>query len=121
MPKVMLVEDDATMQSLLTTLLELEGFQVVSLPQDKGISGLLNDVCQAKPDLVFLDVHLRQVNGIEVMRGLRDEMDLQNLRVLMTSGMDVGSQCRQAGADDFILKPFMPDDLLIKIRSLLGN
>lgn len=121
MPKVLLVEDDATMVSLLTTLLELEGFDAVSLAHDKVVTELLSEIRQVNPDLVFLDVHLRHLNGFDLLRGLRETNDLHHLRVLMTSGMDVSAQCHQAGADGFLLKPFMPDDLLSKIRTILGR
>ena len=62
MPKIMLVEDDATMLSLLQTLLQMEGYQVVKMI-DESLDGILSTFRQEKPDLALIDVHLRELNG----------------------------------------------------------
>lgn len=74
---------------------------------------------EKKPDLVLLDVHLRKINGLELLRVIRATPDLKNTRILMSSGMDFRHECLQAGADDFMIKPYMPDDLIKKIRQTL--
>ena len=113
--KVMLVEDDPSMQSLLRTLLELEGFQV-SVPDNKPESELLAAIRAEQPDVILLDVHLRDVSGIEVLRKLRNGDEASKTRVIMTSGMDVRDESFQAGADDFLMKPYMPSELIRKLR-----
>ncbi len=120
MTKVILIEDDPTMISLLKTLLELEGFTVVSsLNAIKGdlIPGLIRE----NPDVVLMDVHLRHANGVEILQRLRKEPSLQHLKVLMTSGIDLKSKCIDEGADAFLLKPFMPDELVRLIRTDLAS
>lgn len=116
MRKVMLIEDDPTMLSLIRTLLEIEGFQVTPLNGDIKIERILNALRKEKPDLILVDVHLRHTNGIDLLRAVRQDSELKSMTVLMSSGMELGVQCREAGADDFILKPFMPDELVHKIR-----
>jgi CheY-like chemotaxis protein len=116
MSKVFLVEDDETMLSLLKTLLALEGFQVDS-SNGKEQTNLLEDLRRANPEISVIDVHLRNESGIEILRKIRQDPQLKGMRVLMTSGMDVSSQCLAAGADGFLLKPYMPEDLIQSIRS----
>jgi CheY-like chemotaxis protein len=118
MPKILLVEDDSTMATLLKTLLEMEGYQV-SVVKDKGLDEILDVLETLKPDLALIDVNMRQVNGFDLLRHIRKMEELHALRVVMSSGMDFSDQCRDAGADKFILKPYMPDDLIAMIRQLI--
>jgi DNA-binding response OmpR family regulator len=120
MPKILLVEDDTTMLSLLKILLEMEGFQVV--PVEEDTLGNAHEVIRREiPALVLVDVNLHQFNGFDLLRKIRGDSDLKDLRVLMSSGMDYTTKCAQEGADDFILKPYMPDDLIQKIRKTLNS
>lgn len=118
MKKVMLVEDDATMLGLLTMLLEMEGFGVVRLAEDDP-EKLLDTIRQERPALVLMDVHLRLVNGFDLLSKIKGEDDIKDVKVLMSSGIDFHSECNQAGADGFILKPYMPDALIQQIRQLV--
>lgn len=117
----MLIEDDETMLSLIHTLLELEGFQVAEIGQENSIEEIFVRVRQERPQLILLDVHLRQLNGLDLLHRLRDDEELKRVRVLMSSGMELSDQSRREGADDFILKPYMPGDLIGKIRDTLGS
>ncbi len=118
MSKVMLVEDDVTMLSLLTTLLEMEGFEVVKTT-DENPDLLHRLLLEQRPDLILLDVHLRQFNGLDLLKQIRQEPELSRIKMLMSSGMDFRRECLEAGADDFILKPYMPDALIAQIQHLL--
>lgn len=121
MHKVVLIEDDETMCSLLQTLLEFEGFQVKTLEGTRKMDEILAFLRREQPELIFLDVHLKYLNGFDLIKRLRQDVDLKSCRVLMSSGMDLGAQCRQAGANDFLLKPFMPEDLVETIRTTIGS
>jgi len=114
--KVMLAEDDQSMQSVLCTLLEIEGFDVLSPPVRASQEELINFIRSERPDVVLLDYHLGDISGLDVLRGVREDPAISNTRVIMTSGMDMQSRCQAAGADGFILKPFMPDELIQKLR-----
>jgi DNA-binding response OmpR family regulator len=114
MYKVMVIEDDVTMLSLLKTLLEIEGFQVIQYSFEDGP---LAPILREKPDIIILDVHLRSLSGLELLRSIRSTADIRDTRVIMSSGKDVRADCISAGADDFLLKPFMPDDLIKSIWS----
>jgi CheY-like chemotaxis protein len=113
--KVMLVEDDAAMLAVLSTLLEIEGFQVLS-PQKKSLDEIVQAIRSDQPDTILLDVHLRDVSGYDVIEQVRKDPQINQVRVVMTSGMDVEDQCIAAGANDFLLKPYMPDELITKLQ-----
>lgn len=119
MTKVMLIEDDANMFSLLHMLLEFEGYEVVTWQGGEKTEDVIQALRAQKPDLVLLDVHLRHLNGFDVLRSLRQTADMRGMRVLMASGMDMTYRSKQEGADGFILKPFMPDELIGKIKETL--
>jgi DNA-binding response OmpR family regulator len=116
MPKIMLAEDDPTMLKLLKTLMHLEGFESVSLDPDENV---LAAVAREAPDVLLLDVHLSQGNGLDFLRQMRADARFDNLIVLMASGMSLREECLAAGANQFLLKPFMPDVLIDGIHSLL--
>jgi DNA-binding response OmpR family regulator len=121
MHKILLIEDDETMLSLIQTLLEIEGFKVVGLDCLDDIEEILKIMSREQPSLVLLDVHLRCFNGFDLLSRIRQDETLKDVRVLMSSGMELSYECGQRGADGFILKPYMPDELVGKIRNTLGN
>lgn len=116
--KVILIEDDGNMLCLLQTLLELEGFQVIHY-DDGTLEGILTAMHAEKPSLALIDINLPHINGLNLLKRIRQDAGLNGMRVLMSSGMDYSSECLCEGADDFILKPFMPDDLIRAIQQTL--
>lgn len=117
MAKVMIVEDDHTMVGLLTTLLKMSGFEVVAPPSDADIPDLVR---HQSPDVLLLDAHLSQQSGLDVLDALRKK-DGSKTRVVMISGLDIREQCLAHGADGFLLKPFMPDDLISLLKETLAQ
>lgn len=109
MPKILLAEDDRTMISLLTTLLKMEGFEVVAVDVHSDVPGA---VSQEDPDALLIDVHLGGQSGMDIVENIRSDPANANINVVMTSGLNVRDECLKRGANHFILKPFMPDDLL---------
>ena len=114
MPRVLLVEDDDLMVSLLQTLLTMEGHQVDLVGAGADI---FQSIKNSKPDVILLDVYLGKQNGIELLNEIRKEKALDNIRIIMTSGIDHSDECLRRGADEFLLKPFTPGELLVSIRS----
>ena len=114
MSKILLAEDDHTMIALLQTLLKMEGFEVSVADVDEDIPAILS---REKPDALFMDVHLGPHSGLEFVESIRSDPQFAALRIVMTSGLDVRDECLRRGADDFLLKPFMPDDLIAKLRT----
>jgi len=114
MPKILLAEDDATMVALLKTLLGMEGYQVSTLLDQTG--DLLDTIRREMPDVLLLDIFLGETNGLDLLRQLRKTGDLQGLKIVMTSGIDKSAECLSAGADAFLLKPYMPEELIETLR-----
>ena len=113
MPRIMLAEDDLTMVTLLKTLLSMEGYQVIALTIDDDI---FEAVRNERPDVLLLDVHLPQVNGLDVLAQVRADDETRDLKIVMTSGLNLEEECTRSGADGFLLKPYMPDDLLAILK-----
>lgn len=109
MAKILLAEDDKTMISLLKTLLKMEGFEVVALDVDTDVAAAVQ---REKPHALFMDVHLGEQSGVKILEAIRKNPDTAHVRVVMTSGMNMKDECMNLGATAFLLKPFMPDDLL---------
>jgi CheY-like chemotaxis protein len=113
MAKVLLAEDDATMVSLLKTLLHMEGFEVLALDVNSDVPAVVQ---REKPHALFMDVHLGGRNGMEILDEIRQQKELSDVRIVMTSGLNVKEECISRGANAFLLKPFMPDDLLRELK-----
>jgi DNA-binding response OmpR family regulator len=113
MAKVLLAEDDPTMVSLLQTLLKMEGFDVVALDASMDVAA---EVERQKPDALFMDVHLGGQSGMNILAKIRKNKKNTGVRVIMTSGMNMKDECMSLGADEFLMKPFMPDDLINALR-----
>jgi DNA-binding response OmpR family regulator len=109
MSKVLLAEDDETMVGLLTTLLRMDGFEVKALDPDEDVVAAVGRDC---PEVLVLDVHLSNQNGLDVLEEIRRVESAHRVRVIMISGLNLKEESLRRGADDFLLKPFMPDDLI---------
>jgi len=117
-PRILVVDDDAIMVSLLHTLLELDGFEVVGAQPSEPIVARARET---QPDLILLDVFLRGTDGLELLSQVKAEPLLAGTPVVMCSGMDMSEQCTNRGAEAFLIKPYSPDHLLDTIRACLGR
>jgi DNA-binding response OmpR family regulator len=110
---ILIVEDDLDINRFLTLELEEAGFQVSSY--ETGISGL-SAVREASPDLVVLDLGLPDLNGAEIARRIRHTDDTPI--IILTAADDVGTKVEMlnAGADDYLAKPFHSDELVARIN-----
>ncbi len=112
----MVVDDDREMVRLLQTLFELEGHDVVVTRSYQEIEATLR---QSMPDLVLMDVRVQDGDTIPLVRQLRQDEALARIPIVMASGLDRRHECLDAGANIFVLKPFLPDDLLRMVAGLL--
>jgi DNA-binding response OmpR family regulator len=117
---VYIIEDDITMIGLLKTLLTMEGFRVTTYPQHSSMS-MMDLLATDLPDVLILDVNLRDLDGMEILQQVKADARLKSVRILMSSGSDYKDICLKYGADDFLLKPYMPDDLIKIIRGLSAS
>lgn len=116
-PKVLLAEDDVTMLSLLKTLLNMEGFEVAVLLADADVPQALR---AEKPDILLMDVHLGNQSGMDILDDIRSTQDVSAMRVVMSSGSNVKEDCMKHGANDFLLKPYMPDELIKILKNTIN-
>jgi CheY-like chemotaxis protein len=115
MLKVLLADDDYTMVGLLKTLLTMEGYQVATLLDKPG--DILENIRKLQPDVLLIDIYLGNRNGLDVVRQIRQSPDLNSIKIIMASGIDKAEECLAAGADVFLLKPYMPNDLFDILRA----
>jgi CheY-like chemotaxis protein len=94
----------------------MDGFEVVNIMMG---GQLIEKIRVEKPDLILMDVFLSDADGKEILSELRNTSDIANVRVVMTSGMDLADQCLDAGADAFLLKPYTPEQLMKIIQENL--
>ncbi len=117
MAKILLAEDDSTMVGLLTTLLRMDGFDAEAVDTDEDVAAIVQRDC---PEVLVLDVHLSGQNGLDVLDAIRAADHEHRVRVIMISGLNVKDEALRRGADEFLLKPFMPDDLMRLLRKNVG-
>jgi two-component system, OmpR family, phosphate regulon response regulator PhoB len=117
--KILIVEDEDPLVTLLTYNLEAEGYEVAAT---KSGDEAIISVKEEQPDLVILDWMLPGLSGIEICRQIRSSTDTRGLPVIMlTARGEEGDRLRglATGADDYIVKPFSVAELLARVKALL--
>ncbi len=112
----MIVDDDQTTVSLLKTLLELDGFDVTVVRQGADV---IPTAEKSPPDIFLMDYHLSDVDGVDIVRDLRAHDGLAHIPIVVASGLNVRDEVLEAGANDFLIKPFEPSDLPVIFQRLI--
>jgi DNA-binding response OmpR family regulator len=114
--RILVVDDDADLRSLLTDYLRREGYEVAGVEDGVGMDAWL---AQQTPDLVILDLMLPGEDGLSLARRLRRDSEVP-IVMLSARGDDVDRIVGlEVGADDYLAKPFNPRELLARIRAVL--
>ncbi len=115
-PRVLVVEDDEDIAQALQRSLRMEGYEVRTVAD--GRAALEHERAFA-PDLVILDLGLPEIDGLEVARSLRDGDDVPILILTARDALESRVEGLDAGADDYLVKPFERQELLARMRALL--
>lgn len=119
-PKILHVDDVEPHRYSLTRMLEHAGFEVITASNgSEAIALALHD----SPDLVLLDIHLPDINGFEVCKRIKENPETSQLMIVHLTATAVDSESAaksaSAGADGFLTEPFIPAELVAKLRSYL--
>lgn len=115
--RVLVVDDDETMRSLLSTLLTMENYQVQTI-SPINMNQLHQELKSFSPDIIILDNYLKHINGIKILEEMRTSRDYDKIKFIMTSGEDLSAHAIKAGASHFLLKPYMPSELIKYLHML---
>jgi len=117
--KILIADDNANIRDALTYLLEDEGYELL-LAKDGAET--LRQVRDNRPDILFLDIMMPEISGFDVCRTIKNDAGLRDTYVIMlTAKGQVAEQERgkEVGADEYIVKPFSPMELLTKVKNIL--
>lgn len=115
---VLIVEDEIAIITLLRYNLEREGFRVFSTGDGEEAIGMVKDY---RPDIIVLDWMLPSMSGIDICKQLRWSQDTKGIPIIMLSARGEESdriRGLDAGADDYLVKPFSPAELIARIRAV---
>lgn len=115
-PLVLVVEDDKSVRNLLTTALEVHGFQ--SRAAETGMASL-QEALSYKPDVILLDLGLPDMDGMDLLAKIRSWSRVPVLVVSARQEDKDKVDAFNAGADDYITKPFSVDELVARVRAVL--
>lgn len=119
MPRILVIDDDPAISELLTINLEMAGYTVE--PANDGVKGQALAV-QIQPDLIMLDLMLPRVDGLTICQRLRRDDRTADIPVLMLTALGQTQDKVEgfnAGADDYLTKPFEVEEMLARVRALL--
>ncbi|MGH2826579.1 MAG: response regulator transcription factor [Actinomycetota bacterium] len=121
MSTVLVVEDDPDVRELIARKLAQAGFEVHT--REDGQAGL-EATSEVAPDIVLLDIMMPRLDGIEVCRRMRAEPSTASVPVIMLTAKAQEADVDRGfgvGADDYIIKPFSPRELLNRVRAVLAR
>ncbi|SRR5512143_3200737 len=119
--KILIADDNENIRDALTYLLEDEGYQ---LWLAKDGAETIEKVREFHPDILFLDIMMPEINGYDVCQVIKSDPVLKNTYVIMlTAKGQVAEQERgkEVGADEYVVKPFSPMEILTKIKNILDK
>src|SRR5579872_429418 len=121
MKKILLIEDDADLFSLLQYNLEKEGFLLTGLQTGRGAIELCRKV---RPDLILLDIMLPDSDGLDICKGMRKDPDLATIPIIFLTARAAETDRiigLEIGANDYVVKPFSIRELIARIKLQFRN
>jgi DNA-binding response OmpR family regulator len=121
MAKILIAEDERDIRDLITFTLGFAGFEVVAASNGEEAVNLAR---QEVPDLILMDVRMPRMTGYEACAIMKADAKLKDIPVIFLSAKGQDSEIQtglQAGAADYLLKPFAPDQLTERIQTVLAH
>ena len=120
MTKVLAIDDDSTVREMVVRLLQIEGYDVIEAAYGQaGCAAALSE----KPNIILLDLNMPIMDGFQVLAELKSNPETESIPVIvLTARIDMESErrCMQAGATDYIKKPWGPAELQERIAIIVG-
>ena len=121
MAKILIADDERDIRDLVAYALRFAGYEVVATRNgEEAVQAVLQD----QPDLILLDVRMPRMTGYEACRQIKAQPGTQDIPIVFLSAKGQEAEVNaglQLGAVEYIVKPFSPDDLLKRVKTILGN
>jgi len=117
--KVLIVEDDPAMREVFERILATKNMTAYSAVDGKDA---IPKTLALKPDLILLDINMPNLDGLTFCKAIRAGKETQNIPVIVVTGLNSRGrveECMEAGADDYLTKPFKVEELVIRIHAML--
>ena len=126
MARILIAEDEADIRNLITFTLRFAGYEVIDTPNGFEATQAAEAMAEKGelPDLILMDVRMPRMTGYEACQKIKANPKLKDIPVafLSAKGQDTEVQTGlEAGASAYIVKPFSPDQLTMKVKELLGE
>ena len=121
MAKILIAEDERDIRDLITFTLRFAGYDVVAASNGEEAVGLAK---QEVPDLILMDVRMPRMTGYDACAAIKEDPALQDIPVIFLSAKGQESEIKaglSAGATEYLLKPFAPDQLTARIQTILAQ
>lgn len=119
--KVLIVDDEVDLVRLVQYNLEKEGFQVLTAYDGQSTFAQIGTYC---PDLLILDLMLPDMSGIQICQQIKHDIQTRNIPVIMLTARSSETDRVsgfEAGADDYVVKPFSPKELVLRVKAMLSR
>jgi two-component system cell cycle response regulator DivK len=118
---ILLVDDDADILNVMTNTLQLnEAYHIISFSNGKDVLNYVKEHPQEIPDLFVLDIWLPDIDGDEIAQLLRENEETRNRYIILISAViDAKTVAEEVGADDYLSKPFLIEELEHKVSQLI--
>ena len=123
MAKILIAEDEKDIRELIVFSLTFAGFQVISAVDGKDALEKAMAL-EVKPDLIIMDVRMPRMTGYEACMKMKEIDELKDVPVIILSAKGQESEIQtglKSGADEYIIKPFAPDELIKRVTAIINR